>query len=189
MRIDDRQLDEALRTIAVPPAPLDLPARALDQIREGTAGRSWSNWRPALGVALGVMAITLIAVWMRAPLTPREAQGSRHMAQGAEPSSPLTSARSHPRTPAPLAPQGSRRMAQGSEATHLGTSAPRQAQGARRMAQGGEPRMPQGPEDLPALDPPEPLTIARLETPELSKNQLHVNALHIPALEIETLER
>jgi len=43
--------------------------------------------------------------------------------------------------------------------------------------------------EVPALVPPEPLTIAQLQTPELSERQLQLTALDVPALEIETLER
>lgn len=184
-RIDDRQLDEALRTIAAASAPVDLPARVLDAIHREAPAWWWPTWRPALGVALGVMAIALIAVWMHAPVTPREAQGSRRTAQD--------SAATDVGTSAPQKAQGSGRMAQGMETSHLRISAPPHLRtSARPAAQGSGPTAQvvarPGIEEVPPLDLPEPLTIARLQPLELSEDQLQVNALHVPALEVETLE-
>lgn len=206
MRIDERQLDDALRTIAAVPAPEDLPSHALSVIEREAHGWWQPLWRPAIGVALGATLVALIAVWMQSPATPRAAHGSRLRAHGAE--------APHSRTSAPIEAQGSGRTAQGADTAHLRTSASGEAQRSGRMAQGSEPanvrtiapldpRTPapsalsapaplseaEGVDEVPALDPPRPLTIARLETPELSERQLQMNALHVPALEIETLER
>ena len=188
MRIDDRQLDDALRTLATAPAPDDLPVHVLSAIAAEAHGWWQPLWRPAIGVALGVTIVALIAVWMRAPTTPHTTQDPRVLAHGTAPAHPAS---------APTAPgeaQGAGRMAQGSEAASVRTLAPLHARArasyARRSAHTDvTPEAQSSDVEVPALVPPEPLTIAQLQTPELSERQLQLTALDVPALEIETLER
>ena len=190
MRIDDRQLDDALRTLATAPAPDDLPVQVLSAIAAEAHGWWQPLWRPAIGVALGVTVVALIAVWMQAPTKPRATEDPRVLAHGTAPAHPASA-----RTP-PREAQGAGRSAQRSEAASVRTIAPRRAHGSGLMAQGGPPvtqgsvPMAQGDEDgVPALEPLAPLTIAQLQTPQLSERQLQLTALDVPALEIEMLER
>jgi len=189
-RIDDRQLDEALRTLATIPAPDDLPAHVLSAIAAERRGWWQTLWRPAIGVALGATVVVLIAVWMRVPSTPHATQHPRILAHDTVPAHAPSAAT------APGEAQGAGRTAQSSEAASVRTMAPRRAYGTRLMAQGGPPvtqgsvPMAQGDGDeVPALEPPAPLTIAQLQTPELSERRLQLTALDVPALEIEALER
>ncbi len=194
MRIDDRQLDDALRTLATTPAPDDLPAQVLSAIAAEAHGW-WVNWRPALVAAVvGLMALTAIAVWRLAPSRPGHIVVSR-MAPAPRPTS-VPDGPAQPRSSATGEALGSGLTAPGTEAADLRTVAPRRAHGSRLMAQGGPPLtqgsvpMAQGDGDgVPPLEPPAPLTIAQLQTPELSERQLQLTALDVPALEIETLER
>jgi len=186
MRIEERQLDDALRTIAAVPAPEDLPSHVLNVI-EGEAHGWWQPlWRPALmAVVVGVVSLTAIAVWRLAPSRPGHIVVSR-MDPAPHPTS-VPDGPAQPRTSAPGEAQGSGRTAQGSEAANV-RIAPLPPRTPALSAQSA-PWEAEGVDEVPALDPPEPLTIARLETPELSERQLQMNALHVPALEIETLER
>ena len=174
--IDDGQLDEALRRIASAPVPADLPGRVLDAIHADVDGGGWLRFRrPAIGVvAFGVVLLVAVGVWMHSPEAPQEAQGSRHMAQGTRPTAPgsETSAHGSGRAAAPEAVQGTGPTAHGSDLPHRTVE--------RAVAQSNEIEM---------LEPPEPLTVARIQMTELSERALQVDALHIPALEMETLER
>ena len=130
MRIDDRQLDDALRTLATAPAPDDLPVQVLSAIAAEAHGWWQPLWRPAIGVALGVTVVALIAVWMQAPTKPRATEDPRVLAHGTAPAHPA-SARTAPREA-----QGAGRSAQRSEAASVRTIAPR-GHTARTLAQGG----------------------------------------------------
>ena len=173
-RIDDRQLDEALRTIATAPAPADLPARVLDAIAGESHGWWQPVWRPALvAVAVAGVALTGIVAWRMAPERPRPIVVSR------------MDRAPHPTT-APAVLADSSHLSALHEAPPRRATAPRTQ--TRQVQDAG--LMPQELyESVPPLDPPEPLTIARMETPVLSEEQLHLNALHVPALDIKTLER
>ena len=141
-----------------------------------------------MGALAVVVLLVMVGVWMNAPDTRREAQGSRHMAQGTGPTArgPETA---HLRTVAPSAPVtpvrtsgGPRLKAHGARlGAHPRTDAPSHP---RTFA----PAVAQD-DEIDLLDPPEPLTVARLPMTELSERALQVDALHIPALEIASLER
>ena len=187
MRIEERQLDDALRTIAAVPAPEDLPSHVLSVIEREAHGWWQPLWRPALvAVVVGLVALTAIAVWRLAPSRPVHIVVSR-MDPAPHPTS-VPDGPAQPRTSAPGEAQGSGRTPQGSEVANVRIIAPLHP----RTPAPSVPSAPseaEGVHEVPALDPPEPLTIARLETPELSERQLQMNALHIPALEVEALER
>ena len=187
--IDDEQLDEALRQIASAAAPGDLPARVLTAIHEEVPQGWVRGWRPAVGVLAVVVLLVVVGVWMNGPDARRDAQGSRHMAQGTG-----STARGPEPAPRPpyrrtfrtcgterrgaledrVAPPPQRTFAQRTVApSHLRTRA-------HAVAEGHE---------IERLEPPEPLIVARLQMTELSERALQVDALHIPALEVASLER
>ncbi len=179
--IDDGQLDEALRRIASAPVPADLPDRVLDAIHADVDGGWLRVWRPAIGVgAFGVVLLVAAGVWMKAPDVPREAQGTGRTAQGPE--------TAHLRTVAPSAPLAPPRAGHIEE--HRMDPPPQRtfASAPLRPPAPYAPREAQS-DEIELLEPPEPLTVVRLQMTELSERALQVDALHIPALEMETLER
>ena len=188
MRIDDRNLDEALRTIAAAPVPANLPARVLDAIHEEAPSGWLRGWLPAVGALAAVVLLAVVTAWMHT--APREAQGTGRTAQGTAPQA--QGARPTAQGTAPEA-QGAGLIARGSGGSHPRTLVPTHprtsAPSAPQVLQSSSPTAHGSEDEVPLLDPPEPLTIARLQMPELPEQQLRVNALHIPALEVETLER
>ena len=142
------------------------------------------HWWPWL---LALVALTAIAVWSAGTVAAGHIVVSR-MDHGPT-SDKVPDWPRAPRTSAPGEAQGSGRTAQGSEAANVRIIAPLHLTSHPGTFRTTAPSEAEGVHEVPALDPPEPLTIAQLETPELSERQLQMNALHIPALEVEALER